>query len=238
MRWENHYIEGLGRPPEWAFAHKKAYIKLFKAMVLDRHRFEGKVLEIGAGSCWAASLVKKTFPDSIVYATDISVKALLKGGDVSRLMGVKLDHRLACDAQRLPFRDGVFSTVLGIAVIHHMHDPKKALREIWRVLKPRGTYIGLREGMASRALKPLYRWLSGAIKEERVYGSIERVLTFGEWVELLSSSGFDYKLILKHEPSLGVKRIEKLCYKLFKPLPESIIKHLVATIEIFAVKAS
>jgi ubiquinone/menaquinone biosynthesis C-methylase UbiE len=45
------------------------------------------------------------------------------------------------DALRLPFRDASFDKVLMTEVLEHIPDEAAALREIWRVLRPGGTYV-------------------------------------------------------------------------------------------------
>jgi SAM-dependent methyltransferase len=45
------------------------------------------------------------------------------------------------DAHHLPFRDDVFDRVFAFNVFEHLTDPKKAAREILRVLKPGGSVV-------------------------------------------------------------------------------------------------
>ena len=60
---------------------------------------------------------------------------------------VGLDYRsseanLLGDAHALPFEDASFDFVLSIAVLHYLRYPFVAIREIHRVLKPKGFFIG------------------------------------------------------------------------------------------------
>ena len=50
-------------------------------------------------------------------------------------------HFLAADATNLPFPDNDFDIVLSIGVTHHISNWMDALREIKRVLKPKGYFI-------------------------------------------------------------------------------------------------
>lgn len=233
-RWLQHPIEGVDKPIEWSINHKRGYFHFFRSVILDKFDFGGRVLEIGAGSCWASSLVKLFNPKCKVYSTDISVQALLKGVKLSRSLGVCLDYMVACDAHRIPFRGELFDKVLGVAILHHLPRPKDAAREIWRVLKPGGFYIGIREGLASPLFKPLYRWFGGGVKEEKLFGAIENVYTYEEWTNILSD--FEFELILKRDACLGLTIFEEGYYALANFLPQSVLRHVAATLEIVARK--
>ncbi|MBA7708102.1 2-methoxy-6-polyprenyl-1,4-benzoquinol methylase [subsurface metagenome] len=50
-------------------------------------------------------------------------------------------HFLAADATRLPFWDDQFDLTLSFGVMHHISNWLDALREIKRVLKPKGYFI-------------------------------------------------------------------------------------------------
>jgi ubiquinone/menaquinone biosynthesis C-methylase UbiE len=47
----------------------------------------------------------------------------------------------AVDMQHLPFADGEFDVVISDQVIAHLEDPRRALSEAFRVLRPRGLGI-------------------------------------------------------------------------------------------------
>lgn len=48
---------------------------------------------------------------------------------------------IVCDVCDMPFPDNSFDAVFLIEVLEHVHNPPKALSEIYRVLKPGGTLI-------------------------------------------------------------------------------------------------
>ena len=46
------------------------------------------------------------------------------------------------DGHVLPFTDSVFDVAAAIKVLEHLHSPSQAVSEVFRVLKPRGYFIG------------------------------------------------------------------------------------------------
>jgi len=50
-------------------------------------------------------------------------------------------HFARADANRLPFADAAFSTVVLIRIVHRFVDPLRAFREMRRVIRPNGTLI-------------------------------------------------------------------------------------------------
>jgi ubiquinone/menaquinone biosynthesis C-methylase UbiE len=53
-----------------------------------------------------------------------------------------LDARQVADARSLPLDAGVADVASAFSVLHHMHDPKPALAEVFRILKPGGYFYG------------------------------------------------------------------------------------------------
>lgn len=232
--WLHHPVEGVDKPASLALALKRGYLRYFCETVLRKFNFHGRVLEIGAGSCWASSLVKRFNPECKMYSTDISLHALLKGVQVSRLLGRSMDYLAACDVHHLPFKDNLFDMVFGVASLHHLERPNDGVREIWRVLKPNGFYIGVREGLAASIVRPLYRLLGRGWLEERRFGAVERVYTYEEWMNIFSD--FEVKMTLKRDAALGLTLTEKAYYAVGNLFPESMLQHMAATLMIVARK--
>lgn len=97
------------------------------------------ILEVGCGSAYFYSVLKRYFPnDAVSYSgIDIEDNALrcarqLYGSDVRLLKG---------DVTSLPFPDSNFDDVLYLDVIEHVADDKKSLKEIHRTLKKDGRLI-------------------------------------------------------------------------------------------------
>jgi len=63
--------------------------------------------------------------------------------DMSGLSQNKTNKRIVGDGQRLPFKQNTFDLVFSEYVFEHLPDPKSALNEIDRVLKPGGSFVVL-----------------------------------------------------------------------------------------------
>lgn len=114
-------------------AFKRYFNLLMKETALENPRNK-KLLDVGCGYGYflkmASSFGFKT------YGIDISQYAIRR----ARKM-VKADFLLGDVQNDLLFMDGVFDVVTMFDVIEHLQKPYAALREIHRVLKPRGVFI-------------------------------------------------------------------------------------------------
>jgi len=97
------------------------------------------LLDVGSGPGQYHGL----FPGVRIVAVDISPGMLAK---------VRVE-RVQADAQVLPFRDGAFDRVMANHVLYHLADVSLALRELRRVLRPRGRAVIATN--ASDTLEPL-----------------------------------------------------------------------------------
>lgn len=101
----------------------------------DLRPVHGKVLDVGCGAGSVAKAVKQARPDLEVVGCDVS-KAALAIAEASP-QGVEFRSALA---ESLPFGDGEFDFVWIFDVLEHVEDPEHVLREVARVLKPRGGF--------------------------------------------------------------------------------------------------
>ncbi len=100
-----------------------------------------KVLEIGCGKGKALACLGEKLRGSGVELSGIDVcpadieegRRLLEGKGVKAAVSCQ-------DAARLPFPDGYFDLVYGLAVLHHIPDWPQAIAEAFRVLKDGGWY--------------------------------------------------------------------------------------------------
>lgn len=111
--------------------------KLVKALGSWPDQPFGDALEIGSGTGYfSLNLVQMGAIDRLV-ATDISPGMLSTLSGTATKLGIAVETA-ATDAEVLPFEDESFDLVFGHAVLHHIPDLDRALREFRRVLRPGG----------------------------------------------------------------------------------------------------
>jgi ubiquinone/menaquinone biosynthesis C-methylase UbiE len=101
-------------------------------------RKEDKVLDIGVGGGWTSEWLARWGHD--VTATDLVEEYI----GIARERANELDlpnlKTVQADAEDLPFEDESFDVVLVYDALHHCPDYKKAISEIYRVLKGGGWF--------------------------------------------------------------------------------------------------
>jgi len=95
---------------------------------------EGKVIEIGCGSGYGTKLISSYFKPSEIYGIDIDEKMIWLAKK-NRLPHVTFS---VGDVANLSFKDNSIDGVFDFLILHHIADWKKALDEIYRVLKKGG----------------------------------------------------------------------------------------------------
>jgi ubiquinone/menaquinone biosynthesis C-methylase UbiE len=99
-----------------------------------------KALELGCGTGFFLLNLKQAGVLDEGHVTDISPGMVAAAQRNADELGFSVEGRVA-DAEALPYGDGVFDLVVGHAVLHHIPDVERALREVLRVLKPGGRFV-------------------------------------------------------------------------------------------------
>lgn len=97
---------------------------------------KGKILDLGSG---AGRHLVKTKNKSTLYLVDFSEKMIKLAKKRAKQKKIKAEFFVA-DATKLPFEDNFFDSAIAIAVFHCIpkKDQKKAIKELYRVLKKGG----------------------------------------------------------------------------------------------------
>lgn len=144
----------------------------------------GRALEIGAGRGIASYALAREGFDVLALEPDPSA---LVGAEairgLARATSTRIDVVIGT-SESIPVEGGQFDLVFARAVLHHTRDLDAACREVFRVLKPGGRFVVLREHVLSQesdlpaflASHPLHRLYGGenAFLLERYVGCFER----------------------------------------------------------------
>jgi len=92
-----------------------------------------KVLDLGCGfGQWTRALAKQ---NKMVYAIDVSSERLIIAQEINSDIK-NIEFRFG-DVMEIPYEDNSFDAIFSYSVFHFV-EPYKALKEIFRVLKPKG----------------------------------------------------------------------------------------------------
>ncbi len=170
-------------------------LKLFWEKIQEhRECFEAasKIVEIGAGDCWATCSVKAIFPDKTVIATEVSSDRMAPAPYWERALRVKLDGIVACPSFAMPFKDGTLDLVFAFQSAHHFFQHRRTFAELRRVLRTGGRALYLHEPGSRPLFYPLARrWM-----KHKGYGDPEDVLIVPKICTLAEEEGFVTQLHL------------------------------------------
>lgn len=161
-------------------------------------RVRGRVIDLGAGSCWATAFLSKLDGVDEVVALDLSEGFLRRvGAPVVRHYGGREDKVTfaASSFEAVPFESGSFDAAFLIAAIHHSLAPLKVLLEGRRVLKPGGVLVVIE---SPSSLLRIRRQREQALELSRTTPTTEITYTRGELEYLLRHAGFHHLRFLPH----------------------------------------
>jgi len=119
--------------------------RLLRRMIvreLKKHHPQGVLVDVGCGPGYLVAAIAKSLPRLSIVGVDIS-REMVKTAtmNLSSLgLAKRVEFRIG-DVQQLPFEDKEVDFVISTLSLHHWQNPKQALGEICRVLKPDGQFL-------------------------------------------------------------------------------------------------
>ncbi len=168
-------------------------------------------LDVGAGRGIASyAMAQEGFsvtalePDPSELVGSEAIRSLAKQADLA--IDVREDF-----SERLPFDDDSFDVIFARAVLHHTHELNEACKEFFRVLKPGGRLIAIREHVISRQedldkffeIHPLHKFYGG-----------ENAFLLAQYLDAFKSAGFSiYKVINPLDSSMNLAPYSEQSFK-------------------------
>lgn len=138
--WVYHYAVTLGYRAGSAF-HDENHIRYANSYVKPVDGVVRRVLDIGCGTGQSTTPMKMRFPNATVWGVDVAAPFVRYAHHRARNMGLDVNFRHAL-GEDTGFPDDHFDMVYTSIVFHEVSAvaAREILREIFRVLRPGGTY--------------------------------------------------------------------------------------------------
>lgn len=144
--------------------------------------FHGDILEAGVGQGVVLENIVWRGGDNIKSLTGIDISGRLIEMARVRLPQAKI---IRADAEAMPFPNRSFDFVVMVDIFQYLFDFDAALNEVWRVLRPDGTFI---------VTVPNKRWIlfdEYIKKRKNIQPVDDHFFTYAEMKTLLVTHGFD-----------------------------------------------
>jgi len=198
-------------------------IQIMSDIVNELNLRSKNILDIGCYDGTFLSLIKNR--NNNFYGIDASKYGI---GEALK-KGIKAKLFFFDDKTKIPFKSGFFDLIIAGEIIEHIYDTDFFLKEIFRLLKPRGYLLLSTPNIASLGRRLMLLFGISPIIEtspnEKDSSGHIRYFTFSTLERLLSKHNF--KILLKHSDvvnfTLDGKIKSKLLAKFFPSLGGSLI---------------
>ena len=167
------------------------------------------VLDVATGTGRFAGPVSERLPDGLIVGLDEAL-AMLSVGREKGLSGARSRYlQTAGDAGLLPFRSGIFDRAFVAFSLHHFREPSLVVREVRRVLKPKGS-LSILDPVVVQARDNVDRSVNDLVNQVfgRSHGGIFRFHSTEEIQELLDRERFNVTASAVHRISFDQDDME------------------------------
>jgi ubiquinone/menaquinone biosynthesis C-methylase UbiE len=177
--------------PDWKTNYlRKAQTALVSLLDLKENMV---ILDVGCGTGWALGQAAARLKGrGQFYGVDLSSKMIDKAKE--NFEGLDNFHFIKANAESVPLEGNLFDIILCSNSFHHYRHPDKALKEMYRLLKPGGRtcildptadhwYIKVVDRLA-RVIEPEHVRLYSSQEFQRLF--VEAGLTYGESISILA----------------------------------------------------
>ena len=126
----------------WAMNKAECDDYLEKALSCIPSNFTGKLLEVPVGTGILTMPVYKTMPDADITCLDYSSDMMKQAQEKASRLNLNNITFQQGDVGALPYENGTFDVVVSLNGFHAFPDKEAAYREVFRVLRPGGTFCG------------------------------------------------------------------------------------------------
>lgn len=184
---------------------------------------KGRCLEVGAGT---GEISKALLSKHKVVATDISPKMV---NEIKKKLKIKA---YVTDAQKLPFDDSSFDTIIAAEVIYYLDDPERFIQESHRTLKKKGRILLTSASKITEFYDRIRAFLRKLGFSSMYFADPNRqFMTTNKIKKLLEEKGFKIK-----NTEMAIILPFKTFDRLNRLLEKTLLKHLCSFIFIWAEK--
>ena len=161
----------------------------YREFIASRLRPSFVVVDAGCGDTGIIREFKGTF--ATLIGVDVSEELLKKN--------IVVDQKILADLEKIPLPDNSADMIVSEFVLEHLEYPEKVFQELYRILKPEGSFILLTPNrfnpvMVTSSILPhfVHDWFRDKIlkKGEETHETHYRANSFKRVVALLEKAGF------------------------------------------------
>ncbi|MFX0096929.1 MAG: class I SAM-dependent methyltransferase [Candidatus Hodarchaeota archaeon] len=136
---DTEVVQAFDRVSQW-----QGFEFIRRAIVRQLKKFDpkGVLVDVGCGPGYLIMRISREIPHLKIVGVDISEEMIRRAS--TNLISLGLSNQVEFrkgDIKRMPFKEGTVDFVVSTFSLHHWSRPKQSLKEIYRILKPKGRFL-------------------------------------------------------------------------------------------------